>query len=225
MAAKQRRKQALMQRLLTGQVRFPGFEGEAWQEVKLEDVAKINQENLPESSDPEKGYYYIDLSAVDAGAVQLPTQKQRFADLPSRARRVLHRNDIIMATVRPHLLGYARCTFDTTDTLCSTGFAVITPNKPEYMDFIYQSLYSSSSQQQITALVTGSNYPAVNASQVGKLKIAWPLSNKERQKVADLLASCDQELDLHQQKLTTLRRQKQGLMQQLLTGKIRVNPE
>ena len=53
------------------------------------------------------------------------------------------------------------------------------------------------------------------------LQIPLP-SMAEQYQIADVLSKCDEELALHQQKLAALRRQKQGLMQQLLTGKIRV---
>lgn len=219
--AKQKRKQALIQRLLTGKVRFSEFEEEL-KEVKLQDVADINSENITESSSSEKMYYYIDLSSINNGGIDFPNEKVPFKQLPSRARRVLHKYDVIMSTVRPHLLGYARCTFDPEDVLCSTGFAIITPHHHEQMNFIYQSIYSDYVQKQISTLVTGSNYPAINSSEVAQLKLVWPQSDRERAQISNLLTSCDNELDLLSQKLTALRQQKKGLMQQLLTGKIRV---
>ena len=55
-------------------------------------------------------------------------QKIKCSELPSRARRIVQNGDVILATVRPNLQGYALCTFHTKNVLCSTGFALISPS-------------------------------------------------------------------------------------------------
>ena len=180
-AIKQRRKKALMEQLLTGR-RFREFvQSEArqqtrfgempadWDIVHIEDTARVNIETLSENSASDHLYYYIDLSSVDKGSITFPKECQCFSELPSRARRVLHKGDIIMATVRPYLLGFAVCDFEPTNVLCSTGFALISPKIASDSNFIYQSLYGSTILEQIQALLTGSNYPAINSSDVKKL--------------------------------------------------------
>ena len=216
-----RRKQALMQLLLTGAVRFAGFEGE-WEEVELGEIAQINAEALTEKTNPDHKYYYVDLSAVDKGMITLPMEKIRFAELPSRARRILHYADVIMATVRPNLQGFAICNFDPTDIICSTGFALISPNDLRESQYIYQNLYSGSVTGQIQDLVTGSNYPAINSSDVKKLRIPYSKDVSEHIKVGDVLQACDSEIQLLGKMGDQLREQKRGLMQQLLTGAVRV---
>jgi type I restriction enzyme S subunit len=221
-AAKQQRKKALMQQLLTGKVRFGGVANKAWQDVRLKEIATINANTLSGKSDPEHAYYYIDLASVNRGKIDFPTYKERFANLPSRARRILSKSDVIMSTVRPNLLGFAVCDFPTADVLCSTGFALITPHNSKNEKFIYQSLYGSYIQRQIDGLVTGSNYPAINSTEVKQMRILWPESDKERDLIGQVLSLCDEEITLLQQKAVALRKQKKGLMQQLLTGKVRV---
>jgi type I restriction enzyme S subunit len=233
-AARQRKK-GLMQRLLTGQVRFPEFVQSRelcqtklgkvpvdWQVVRIQNVAKVNTETLGSNSDPEHEYLYIELSAVDQGVITMPIERQQFADLPSRARRVLHKGDVIMATVRPNLLGFAVCDFEPQDVLCSTGFALLSPKNVPDSQFIYQSLYGDTVLGQVYGLATGSNYPAINTSEVKRLKLSWPRSKEERKKIAAVLQACDLEIELRTQKRDALKRQKKGLMQRLLTGRVRV---
>jgi type I restriction enzyme S subunit len=233
-AARQRRK-GLMQRLLTGRVRFPEFVqaqefhqsklGQVpvdWRVVPIQNVARVNAETLGSNSNPARHYLYIELSAVDKGNIVMPAERQRFADLPSRARRVLRKGDVIMATVRPNLLGFAVCDFEPQDVLCSTGFALISPEELSDSQFIYQSLYSDTVLRQVHGLLTGSNYPAINASEVKKLRLFWPESKDERKRIATVLQACDREIELLTQKRDTLQRQKKGLMQRLLTGRVRV---
>lgn len=230
------RKKGLMQRLLTGEVRFPGFvESDEvietrfgnipadWALIEIEKVALVNAENA--NTDPLKEWFYVDLSAVDQGNIEKPTEKVPLAELPSRAQRVLHQNDVIMATVRPNLLGYALCDFFPVDILCSTGFALISPNDSDDATFIYQNLYSDAIQRQIHGMVTGSNYPAINSTEVKQLKIAFPKMPAERTKIADILNSVDKQKQQLSNYASHLREQKKGLMQGLLTGEVRVRVE
>lgn len=236
-AGKQQRKKGLMQRLLTGQVRFPGFAERPefqetrfglfpanWEMVHLESVATINAKSLSSKTKPDKVFQYIDLSAVNKGEITFPNEIISFAELPSRARRILRNGDVIMATVRPNLLAYAVCDFDPKDILCSTGFVLISPKNKSDTQFIYQSLYGALIQRQLHGLVTGSNYPAVNSSEVANLIFAWPNNAQERHRIAAILQACDREIHLLQQKLAALQQQKKGLMQRLLTGEVRAVP-
>ena len=233
--AAQQRKKGLMQRLLTSRVRFPdlvqsqephqtklGKVPPDWRVVPIQNVASVNAQTLGSNSSPARHYLYIELSAVDRGDIVMPTERQRFADLPSRARRVLRKGDVIMAAVRPNLLGFAVCDFEPQDVLCSTGFALISPEELSDSQFIYQSLYSDTVLRQVHGLLTGSNYPAINASEVRKLRLSWPKSKVERMRIATVLQTCDREIKLLGQKRDALQRQKKGLMQRLLTGRVRV---
>lgn len=234
--AAQQRKKALLQQLLTGQIRFGKVIGSVekretklgiipadWTIIHIQKIATVNKETLSSQSDPARKYLYLNLASVDQGRITMPSKRQRFEDLPSRARRVLHKHDVIMATVRPNLLGFAVCDFDPADMLCSTGFALLSPGKPEDSEFIYQSLYSDAVLRQLHGLVTGSNYPAINASEVEALMLIWPKTLEERRQIAGVLRSCDAEIDLLRRQSDGLQRQKRGLMQRLLTGAIRVS--
>lgn len=237
-AAKEQRKKGLMQQLLTGQVRFPefghskimkktcyGLVPSDWNFVHLTEIAEVNANSLSNETAVDKTFHYIDLSAVDKGKIIFPEDTSAFYSLPSRARRILKEGDVIMSTVRPNLLAYAICNFEPLDVLCSTGFALISPNDKKDSQFIYQSLYSDVIQSQLYGLVTGSNYPAINSLEVAALSFIWPSLAEERQKIATILQACDREIHLLQQKLAALQEQKKGLMQRLLTGQVRIKTE
>ena len=191
---------------------------EGWKIVQIQNVAKVNADTLSSNSDPDHKYLYIDLSAVDKGIVTMSQERQKLTDLPSRARRVLHKNDVIMATVRPNLLGFALCDYEPDDVLCSTGFALLSPKGSSDAGFIYQSLYSDAILRQLHGLVTGSNYPAINTSEVKKLELLWPQSETERQRIAEILNTWDEAIALTEQRIEAARQRKKGLMQRLLTG-------
>lgn len=233
--ALRQRKKGLMQRLLTGQVRFPGFKqsnekkntkfGEIptdWEVFQIEDLCNVNKETLSESRNLDADYYYIELSAVNNGKIIFPSSKINFKSLPSRARRIVNFKDVIMATVRPNLLGFAIIDFESKDTLCSTGFAVLSAFDKKDANYLYYCLYGDVIQRQIIGMVTGSNYPAINSSDVKKLRILAPKTIEERKMIGEFLYAVDREINLSIDYANKLCIQKKGLMQRLLTGQIRV---
>ncbi|MEF1339936.1 restriction endonuclease subunit S, partial [Vibrio rotiferianus] len=140
---------------------------------------------------------------------------------PSRARRVIQEGDILLSTVRPNLKGFAKVSENHTDCIASTGFCVLTPKQRVSGDYIYQYIFSSHVTGQIDSLVVGSNYPAINSSDVAGLKVYCP-TYEEQQRIASLLTAADKEIEVLEAKLDHFKREKKALMQQLLTGKRRV---
>lgn len=218
---KKEQKTGLIETLLSGKKRIKGFKGE-WKHVKLKEIAHINKESLNSNTSSDYEFYYYDISSVENGNVAIQKDLIKFLDAPSRARRVFRKNDILMSTVRPNLKGFAFIDFEVNDAICSTGFAVITAEEVATNKFIYYNLFSTGIETQIEKLIVGSNYPAINASEVGNLKIYYPFDPKERQQIVDIIYCADKELKLLQLELMFLKEQKNALMQQLLTGKIRV---
>ncbi|MBC7932022.1 MAG: restriction endonuclease subunit S [Rubrivivax sp.] len=220
-AAKDKHKYSLMQQLLTGKKRFQGFTGQEWKQVYLVDICKINDRTLSEKTHPDYEFTYLDISSVDKGKVSLSESQICFSNAPSRARRVIQKNDVIMSTVRPNLQSFAFINDEVQDLIGSTGFAVLTANESVDPRFIYHNLFSDGFTEQIKAFITGSSYPAINPSQVSALKLLLPPLEEQRC-IASVLETCDQEIGLLRKQLAALKRQKRGLMQKLLTGQIRV---
>lgn len=221
-AAKERMKRGLMQRLLSGEpTKVRGGRTKRGR-IRLGEVATINRETLSESTPPDFEFTYLDLGCVNTGTVEYPAQTIRFASSPSRARRIAREGDVVMATVRPNLQSFGRITDAPTPLIASTGFAVITCKEDCDACFVLHSLFSHHVLRQIDSLVAGSNYPAISASEVADLNLWWPSDRAERAEIADVLNTADAELTGLRKRAAALRRQRQGLMQVLLTGKLRV---
>src|SRR5262249_26917571 len=204
-ATENRLKRGLTRRLLTGERRLGQFGGQEWKRVRLNEVCEINRRTLSEKTDPAYKFFYLDISSVGKGKVSPPASKIRFKDAPSRARRIVRKNDILMSTVRPNLQAFAWFTDEADDVIASTGFAVITAKREADAAFVYHSLFSDETTRQINALIAGSNYPTVNPSQVGALKLSLPQIEEQR-RIAAALNACDRELALLRQRLATLKR-------------------
>jgi type I restriction enzyme S subunit len=219
-------KKALMQQLLTGKKRLVNpetgkiFEGE-WDRFSMSDLVLIDRKSLGKKTPDDFEFQYISLSDVDVGSISKELEVHKFAGAPSRARRVIQEGDILLSTVRPNLKGFAKVSENHTDCIASTGFCVLTPKKRVSGDYIYQYIFSSHVTGQIDSLVVGSNYPAINSSDVAGLKVYCP-TYEEQQRIASLLTAADKEIEVLEAKLAHFKQEKKALMQQLLTGKRRV---
>ena len=223
-AAKREQKRGLMQQLLTGKLRFPGFT-EPWKTVRLGDVADIDSELLPASTSPTFAFHYIDLSSVNHGDISAPDKSIDFATAPSRARRVLRRGDVLLSTVRPLLLGFGLLDLAGGPYIGSTGFAVIITEAEGDARFIFEWLFSSAALRQMHARTTGSSYPALGSADIHGLYLPWPPSS-EREKIGALFGAMTKELNLLAQQRAAFAAQRRGLMEKLLSGEIDIqNPK
>ena len=168
---------------------------EGWQEVKLSQLVEIDKINLGASTSLEYEFSYISLSNVSRGSIDENLPLLTFREAPSRARRVVNHNDILFSTVRPNLEGHAQIGKGMDNLIASTGFAVLTPKDQVFSDYIYQYLYSCDMKNQIYSLVVGSNYPAVNSSDVANFKIRIPKTRAQQKAIVELLSTWDKAID------------------------------
>lgn len=225
-AKKRAIKQAAMQQLLTGKTRLPGFSGE-WETKKIEELATVDPENLSSATDPGFSFNYISLEQVDAGRL-LGFTEEIFRTAPSRARRVLRHDDVLMSTVRPNLMAHLHFKSSLVPrAICSTGFAVLR-TRPDKADarFLFAHLFGYVVNNRIEKLLAGSNYPAISSRDVRMIELPCPPTAAEQTAIAAVLSDMDAEIAALEARRDKTRAIKQGMMQQLLTGRVRlVEPE
>ena len=229
-AKTERLKKGLMQELLTKGIGHKEFKDtkigktpKIWEVVKLKDVVEIDRESRDPSREmPDRTFLYVDIDSVDGGTGKIRNPKTILGkEAPSRARRVIHENDVIMSTVRPYLKAFAIVPRELDNKICSTGFAVLSCGNNILSYFLLNVLFSNQIINQCNRMMVGGQYPALNQSQVSEIKIPLPPLS-EQQKIADIFFSIDRKLELERNDKAKLERIKQGLMDLLLTGKIRV---
>jgi type I restriction enzyme S subunit len=219
-AKKRRIKQGAMQELLIGRRRLPGFSGE-WEVRRLGEVVDTDPENLGNDTRSDFRFNYISLEDVDAGVLRGHSE-QVFQSAPSRARRKLRKGDVLVSTVRPNLLSHLLFTAEKDDWVGSTGFCVVRGRAGvTHPDYVYSHFFADSVIRQIDALLTGSNYPAINSRDVRALQIPLP-DYTEQSAIAAVLSDMDAEITALETRLAKARDIKQGMMQELLTGRIRL---
>ncbi|MGB9628025.1 MAG: restriction endonuclease subunit S [Thermodesulfobacteriota bacterium] len=231
----QRLKKGLMQTLLTkgiqkGRFKIQDFKDteigripKEWEVTQLKDAVEINKESIdPTKEFPNKRFLYIDIDSVENEAGVIKKAKEILGkDSPSRARRVIHYNDVIMSTVRPYLKAFAIIPKEFHNQICSTGFAVLSCKQKIIPLYLLYSLFSNKVINQCNKMMVGGQYPALNSSQLEKIKLSLPPLD-EQQKIAEIFCMVDKRLELLRKRKERLERVKKGLMEDLLTGKKRV---
>lgn len=128
----------------------------------------------------------------------------------------------MVSTVRPNLQSHLLFSGLTGDWVCSTGFCVLRClSGVAEPGFVYAHFFSEEISLQIEALLAGSNYPAISNADVKKMTIPVP-EYDEQKAIAEALSDMNAEIASLQEQRNKTAQLKQGMMQQLLTGRIRL---
>ncbi|EMD8966632.1 restriction endonuclease subunit S [Campylobacter upsaliensis] len=155
-----------------------------WEVKKLKHICKINpqaNETLPNN------FVYIDLESVIKGQL-LKEQVINKEQAPSRAQRILQKQDILFQLVRP----YQRNNYifnKNGDYVASTGYAQI--RTKECVNFVYYALLENSFVERVILKSTGSNYPAITSNDFADLKIPLPPLQEQKQIANFLDEKCE----------------------------------
>lgn len=158
-------------------------------QVKLSEICEINPE-VKKPSDLYAGSYfdYIDISCVEnesgrfLGANRIETD-----NAPSRARRSVIKNDILLSTVRPNLRAFAILTEIPERAIASTGFAVLRSKKDRVISkFLIHMLRHDKSVDQMVRMMGKGSYPSINQSDVKSITIPLPSPELQQEIVAEI---------------------------------------
>jgi type I restriction enzyme S subunit len=194
---KQQIKQANMQALLTGKRRLPGFEGE-WEVKRLGDVLSICHGKSQRDVEVTNGPYPILATGGQIGTAERP--------LYSRPSVLIGRKGTIN---KPQ---YMDTPFWTVDTLFYSEMKEVNSAR-----FFYYLFYTIDWMQFNEA----SGVPSLNAKTIETIEVGCP-TTQEQDAIASVLSELDAELAALEARKVKAQQLKQGMMQQLLTGKIRL---
>jgi len=236
--AAEKLKKALMQNLLTGKLKPDGtwrkddefYEDEkfgkvpnGWEVKNLKDIFFVNLNTLPSQTEANYTFKYITIEAVNTENIDFEScPEYLFKESPGRARRVINSGDILISGVRPNLKAFSIYEKPNDENwICSTGFYVLTVREDENNKFHFYQILSEIGEKQFHSYVAGSNYPAIGDRDIKLLKLYRPPYDEQcliEEKINSLSAVNQNK----QTKIQTLQRLKKSLMQNLLTGKVRL---
>jgi type I restriction enzyme, S subunit len=219
-AKKQAIKQGMMQQLLTGKTRLPGFT-EPWSRRTVGDLADQHRRTIDPRQHRSRRFQHFSLPAFDAGEVPasdrgLSIDSVKFL-VPSDAVLVSKLNPRIPRIWAPDHIG---------DAVASTEFVVMTPKAGTNRSFLKWLMKSDPIVGRMKLLATGTtgSHARIHPRQIAAIETVAP-SETEQIAIAGVLDHFEDELRSLRSLLRKARSVKQGIMQQLLTGRTRLPVE
>ena len=213
-------KKALMQQLLTGKHRLKGF-STPWHEVKLKDV-------LYEHKETSKGDETICSVSVHKGIIsQIEHLGRSFAASNTSNYNLVHYGDVVYtkSPTGEFPYGIFKQSQQRTSVIVSPLYGVFTP-KTYYLGYILDVFfsYAINLNNYLKPIIQKGAKNTINITNETFLSkaIFLPEETTEIQKLAEIFIKADEEIELLYKKLEAFKQEKKALMQQLLTGKIRV---
>ncbi len=225
-AEKEKLKKGLMQQLFNRKLKV---DNEKWKEVKLGDLGKIFNGLIGKTKDDfGKGKPYVSyLNVFNESFVNKNTKFDYVDVLEGENQTELKYGDMIFTT-----------SSETAEEVGMSSVILFNPNESLYLnsfcfglrmekfnfllpEFAVYILRSLNFRRKIYRLAQGSTRFNLSKRSFKKIKISIP-PLKTQEKIANILMNCDREISILKEQLVTFKQQKQGLMQQLLTGKTRV---
>jgi type I restriction enzyme S subunit len=241
LAKKRQLKQGAMQELLTGKKRLPGFEVEPgykqtevgvipedWKETTIGDFAiKVGSGVTPKGGSNnyrEYGRPFVRSQNVGWGTLLLSDLAYIDDDTHySFSATQLKQGDVLLnitgASIGRSAIADARLAGGNVNQ----HVCIIRTNSREVASrFINYFLLSDLGQQQIDSFQAGGNREGLNFGQIRSIKLPLPLTIAEQEAIAAILSDMDAEIAALEAKMAKARQLKQGMMQELLTGRIRL---
>lgn len=207
-------KKGVMQKLLTPK--------EHWEEKILGELAEFYKgRGLPKSEIIEEGKY----KCLHYGEL-FTKYKEEIRTILSKTNTLENvffskSNDVLMPTsdVTPNGLATASCIREDNIILSGDVLVIRIPN--QIINGIFLSYYISQNRKQVMKLVSGSTVYHLYGSDMSKFVLSYP-NIEEQNLIVQTLTDMDKEIAQLEEKLSKYQLAKQGIMQQLLTGKIRL---
>ncbi|WP_180001278.1 restriction endonuclease subunit S [Acinetobacter sp. YH12255] len=149
--------------------------------LRLKEIVTVNSNQLSQSTDPNFKFNYIEISDVSFPGKVTIKEKIQFSEASSRARRILKKNNIVISTVRPNHRATFYVDAHLENSICSTGFCVLSAKEEYLAKYIFYFTLSKQFSYSLSNLATGTSFPAVNESDVLSQKIVlYPESKTKK---------------------------------------------
>ncbi len=172
---------------------------------KIKDIVNLNHNTI--KKDELANILYLDTANLNQNTINELTEYNFAIDkVPSRARRKVENNDILLSTVRPNQEHYGILDNPPANLIVSTGFAVLSPKKdivnPNYL-YAYLTQRRITDYLQIIAENSTSAYPSIKPSIIANLDIELPSMEKQNF-IGGFLKKLESKIKLNSQLIATL---------------------
>lgn len=222
-------KQGAMQQLLTGRKRLPGFDKE-WVEYRLEDVINrfatgLNPRQNFTLNSSGSNNYYVTIKNFREGQLYLDDNCDKINDYALELinhRSNLRSGDVLMSSIGRIGDAYVIVSEPKNWNINESVFSL----RPDYSKitslFLYYTIKSDLLQKQIKGGSTGSTLTSIKMSHLKELLCYIPTSMEEQSAITNILSTMDNEIESLKEEREKYIRLKEGMMQKLLSGQIRL---
>jgi len=213
-AKKRHIKQGTMQELLTGKKRLPWFSNE-WEVKLFDEIVRLRKERIdPSRSEAEE--FCIELEHIEQGTGCLSGYTETGED--SSLKSVFQKEDVLFGKLRAYLRKYWLAN---RAGVCSTEIWVLVAKRTKLIpEFLFQ-LVKNDSFVETASTAYGTHMPRSDWNVVKNYEVPLP-PIAEQTAIATILSDMDTEIAYLEAKLAKTRSLKQGMMHNLLTGRIRL---
>lgn len=170
-------------------LRFEKFNNN-WSRTTISKVCVCNPKNEDKLDDE---FIYIDLESVEKGVLK-SKNIIHLKNAPSRAQRILYKNDILFQSVRP----YQRNNYllneddDFLQYVASTGYIQLRTTLNPY--FLFQLLNTDKINNEVMLRCTGTSYPAINSNDFSNILITITNDRNEQNKIAKFFSLIEERI-------------------------------
>lgn len=193
---------------------------EDWELVKIGRFVKTNKNSVNKDY-PHKIIKYLDTGSLTEGKIEA-LQEISFNEAPSRAKRLVNHNDVLISTVRPNQKHFGIIKNPIDNLVVSTGFCVITCENID-PHFIYILLTTSDMTEYLHSIAEGSTstYPSLKPIDIEAIEFQLP-PNDLLIKFANYCNNAWVKIDKNQNQIRTLVKIRDTLLPKLMSGEVKV---
>lgn len=201
---------------------FGSIENSKFEKIKIKDVVNRNIISVKKKYNKFDEIKYIDISSINKEKNIIETTTNYIVgNAPSRAQQCLNQNDILISTVRPNLRNIAILQDNISNAVGSSGFCILRCKKEVNKYYMFNIVNSDKFTMDMVLKTTGSNYPAIRDKDILEYEIPIPPIELQN-KFGNIVYLIDKQNFELEKLIENYKKQKKGLMQKLLTGKVRV---
>jgi type I restriction enzyme S subunit len=229
---KRQLKQGAIQELLTGKKRLPEFASTSgykqtevgivpadWQLRPMLSAVRAANGQVDPKVEPYRSMILVAPDHVESGSGRLLKKETANEQRAISGKYLFASGDIVYSKIRPYLRKAILADFD---GLCSADMYPLKPATDVSSGFILAAILGYHFSKYAESVSVRSGMPKINRAELAEYTMALPPTKIEQEAIAAILADMDVEISSLEAKLAKARQLKQGMLQELLTGRTRL---
>lgn len=219
-------KQGAMQDLLTARRRLPGFSGE-WEDVALGAIGPFVGGGTPSMARPE--YWkdgtipWVSSSDIRIGILNGADRLISDVAVKSSSTRVVDAGAILFVTRSGILRRFQPVMMNSVPVAINQDIKALLPRTSNYLPlYVFHAAVASGDQIIRDCMKTGTTVESIDLGALRRFTTKCPKDTQEQQAIATVLSDMDAEIQTLESRLAKARAVKEGMMQNLLTGRVRL---